>query len=144
MAMVLAEAGPLDRCQVLGTDCRGAAVARAREGVYDANAVRSAPAAMLEKYFERRGGDWQVSERLRAAVQWRTADVLRIQEPGPWDVILCRNMAMYFHPEASAGLWRQLEQALRPGGVPVLGKAERPHGALGLSMVGPYMYRRDR
>ena len=64
-------------------------------------------------------------------------------EPGQWDVILCRNMAMYLAPEAAAALWRNLDSLLRPGGILVLGKAERPTGTR-LSMIAPCVYRRDR
>ena len=81
---------------------------------------------------------------LRTAVQWRTADVMRVQEPGVWDLILCRNMAMYLRPEASGKLWDLFERALRPGGYLVMGKAERPANARRLSPVGPCVFRRDR
>lgn len=51
---------------------------------------------------------------------------------------------MYLKPEATAALWERFEQCLRPGGVLVLGKAERPVGAKRLSLLGHCMYRRNR
>jgi chemotaxis methyl-accepting protein methylase len=154
VAILLAEMGLLDGAFLLGTDCRPAAVARAREGFYAARQVRDVPAVWLERYFVREPRAqphqqqdqeaWRVIEPLRRAGQWRTADVLRLQEPGTWDLILCRNVAMYFRPEAAGRLWAQLECALRPGGFLILGKAERPLAAQHLGYVAPCIYRRDR
>lgn len=144
VAMMLAEAGVLDRCHLLGTDCRGDAIKRAREGLYDHAALRGLPAALREKYFAPAGRGWQVRPSLRDRVHWRRADVLTLHEPGVWDMILCRNMAMYFAVEATLGLWPRLEASLRPGGVLVLGKAERPSGTRHLSLLSPCIYRRDR
>ena len=144
VAILLAELGLLDGCYLLGTDCRSEAIQRARDGYYDATAIRHVPQAWVAKYFHRQTDRWRMVSALRTAVQWRTADVTRVQEPGVWDLILCRNMAMYLRPEASGRLWETFETALRPGGYLVLGKAERPVNARRLSPVGPCVYRRDR
>ena len=82
---------------------------------------------------------------LRLAARWRTADVLAGPVPGPWDLILCRNLAIYLQPDANARLWAGLESALRPGGFLVTGKAERPAGpaAARLRAAGPCVYRKQ-
>ncbi len=54
------------------------------------------------------------------------ANALAIQEPGAWDLILCRNVAIYLSAGASTRLWQNIAKSLRPGGVLVPGKAERP------------------
>lgn len=144
VAVLLAEAGLLGGSYVLGTDCRPDAVARARAGVFDPVAVKGVRPDWLGRYFVRRGTSWEVAPALRLAVRWRTADVLRTIEPGIWDVILFRNTAMYLRAEAAASLWGPLEAALRPGGVLVLGKAERPAGVKRLAPWGPCIFRRCR
>ena len=63
---------------------------------------------------------------------------------GRRDVILCRNTMIYLRADASAQLAQKLEALLRPGGVLVLGKAERPAGARRLVPAGPCVYRRIR
>ncbi len=144
IAMLLEEMKLLNGVYLLGTDCRSDAIRRGRSGSYDAQAVRDVPAPWLEKYFVKAGERYEISKRLRDAVQFRTADMVEICEPGWWDVILCRNAAMYLRPESAGGLWERVEQILRPGGHLVLGKAERPVGAMRLSAVSPCIYRRDR
>jgi chemotaxis protein methyltransferase CheR len=148
IAMMLAEVGLLHRAELLGTDCRADAIARARDGVYDAASVRHVYPAIIDRYFRPEadgngGSDYRIVEPLRRATQWRTGNLLTQSEPGLWNIILCRNMAMYLKPEVAGALWRNLESMLCPGGLLVLGKAERPGGNK-LSMIAPCVYRRDR
>ena len=144
VAILLAEIGLLGGAFLLGTDCRSDAVARAREGRYGPRDVRDVPPAWLARYFVREDEKeaWRVADSLRRTVQWRTGDVTRLQEPGTWDLILCRNIAMYLRPEVAGRLWERLEMALRPGGFLVLGKAERPLGCQRLANFAPCIYRR--
>jgi chemotaxis methyl-accepting protein methylase len=163
VAMLLAELNVLHRCELLGTDCRGEAVSRAAAGVYDAATCRAVPPDLRGRYLQpvdsevasdRTGNPSnddelhpparRVRPLLRDAVTWRAADVLDAPEPGPWDLILCRNVAMYLRPATAERLWRGLAASLRPGGLLVVGKAERPAGAAAgrLAPVGPCVYRR--
>jgi chemotaxis methyl-accepting protein methylase len=147
VAMLLAERRVLHRVFLLGTDCRVTATRAAAAGRFDRQALGDVPANLLARYFCPTRADADVYEMnafIRAQVQWRTADVVSTAEPGPWDVILCRNMAMYMRADAVSELWNRLARALRPGGYLVLGKAERPHGQSCLVPVAPCIYRRQR
>jgi chemotaxis protein methyltransferase CheR len=144
VAMLLAEQGALQRCELLGTDCRIDAITRAREGTYASESMAGVPETWLTRYFLPDGKVWRACPLLRTAMQWRSGNVLNTPEPGQWDLILCRNMAIYLHAPVAGRLWAQLEQSLRPGGVLVLGKAERPYGAMTLRPVAPCIFRRDR
>jgi chemotaxis methyl-accepting protein methylase len=129
-------------CELLGTDCRPAALARAAAGVFEPEAVRGVPPRRLARYFTFDGTHNRIAQSLRAAARWQAADALRRDDdrPGTWDLVLCRNVVIYLQAAATAALWTSLTQALRPGGVLVLGKAERPLGVRGLSMVAPCVY----
>jgi chemotaxis methyl-accepting protein methylase len=144
VAMLLAEQGALPRCELLGTDCRADAIARARAGTYTVEGIKGVPDNWLPRYFITDGRGWRAHPSLRTGMQWRSGNVLNTPEPGLWDLILCRNMAIYLHAPTAGRLWAQLEQSLRPGGVLVLGKAERPHGATTLRPIAPCIFRRDR
>ncbi len=144
LALLLAEAGRLAGSYLLGTDCRPDALARARAGTFEAAALKHVAAPLLARYFTPVDGGWQVVPAVRACARWRTADVLQTQEPGLWDIILCRNTTMYMRAEAAQTLWERFEAALRPGGILVLGKAERPLGSRRLALLAPCIYRRSR
>jgi chemotaxis methyl-accepting protein methylase len=144
VAMLLAERGAAQRSVMLGTDCRGDAILRARAGCYDPAALKTVPSKFVGRYFKPDNGVWQVHPFLRDAAQWRQGDALYTSEPGMWDLILCRNMAIYLRPAAAGRLWERLGESLRRGGILVTGKAERPYGAAGLRAVAPCIYQRDR
>jgi chemotaxis protein methyltransferase CheR len=144
IALLLAAAGLAGGSYLLGTDCRPDALRKAREGRFDTAAIRAVPPEMLRRHFDFRDGAWEIDAGLRRTVRWRAGDVLTTPEPGAWDVILFRNTAMYMRAEAAYPLWTRFEQALRPGGLLVLGKAERPAGTTRLMPVGPCVFRRTR
>jgi chemotaxis methyl-accepting protein methylase len=144
IAMLLAERGALQNSDLLGTDCRSDAIHRAKAGSFAPDGILAIPEETRSRYFACDGRAWRANSSLRTAIQWRCASVLEAKEPGGWDLILCRNMAIYMQPRAASRLWAQLQQCLRPGGVLVLGKAERPHGAPELKPIAPCIYRRDR
>lgn len=144
VAMLLAERDMLHRCYLLGTDCRPDAVKRASDGIYDADAMKNVPESFVERYFLRDGNKSRIVPKVRTVVQWRSANVLEVQEPGGWDMILCRNLAIYLRADAAGKLWQKLLGSLRPGGVLVLGKAERPQPAEGVSVIGPSVFVRNR
>jgi chemotaxis methyl-accepting protein methylase len=143
VAILLAEADLLESAELLGTDCRGHAIAHAREAVYQPAALRSVSPRQWDRYFLPEATHVRVAPQLRSAARWRVADATQICEPGAWDMILCRNMAMYLRSNVAAALWRRLEHALRPGGFLVLGKAERPTGTRQLAAVAPCIYRKN-
>ena len=144
VTMLLAEMGWLNRAQLLGTDCRTDAVRHAAAGIYEPGDLSGVKRELLDRYFAPTQDDrWRVESRLRTVVQWRSADVLQVVEPGSWDLILCRNLAMYLECEAATALWEQLKRSLRAGGVLVVGKAERPT-VQGLCPLAPCMFRRSR
>lgn len=144
VAMLLAEQSVLHRCYLLGTDCRPDCIKRAAEGTFEAEAMSAVPRDLVGRYFSGDGSRYRIHSWLRTVVQWRSANVLAVTEPGAWDMILCRNLAIYLRAPASLRLWQSLLSSLRPGGILVLGKAERPLGADGLSAIGPCIYRRNR
>jgi chemotaxis methyl-accepting protein methylase len=142
VAILLAEAGLLDRSFLLGTDCRGDAIDRARLGLYDATTLTLVRRATRDKYFEPAGQRWRPVAALRRQVRWKVADLARSIEAGPWALILWRNLAIYLTPDLVAAIWRRLAEALAPGGFLVVGKAERPPASLGLSALRRGIYQR--
>jgi chemotaxis methyl-accepting protein methylase len=123
-----------------GIDCRRRAIERARAGAYPASAVAGVPAGLREKHFSPENGRWVVQAAARARVQFQQADAF-LHVPAPaYDLIACRNFAIYLDHPAAARLWRKVHSALRPGGLLLTGKAERPtSGFLG---AGPCLFRK--
>jgi len=127
LAMLLLETGLSGwNIQILGTDLSEQILQRAREGRYMQIEVnRGLPASHLLKYFDRQNMDWQIKEHLRRMVQFEKFDLRNsMRTKGPFDVIFCRNVLIYFDTETKRKILSELRGALFPGGYLVLGGAE--------------------
>jgi chemotaxis methyl-accepting protein methylase len=142
IAMILAEQRRWCIGRLLGTDCRQGAIDRAVTARYSDAAVRNLPKHLMEKYIRQTGHSVVVSDDLRRITRWRVQDALTTNDYACWDLILCRNVAIYLDPEAARDLWLRLYLALRPGGVLVVGRAERPCGVR-LRRLEPCVYIKD-
>ena len=142
VAILLAEAGILDRAFLLGTDCRTDAVERSRSGLYEPSALATVKTGIMDKYFEANGDYWSPVGALQRKMHWKVSDINHEVEDGPWDIILWRNTAIYLNPSAAEKVWRQLVTTLAPGGFLVTGKAERPPVGLNLVQTSRCIYRK--
>jgi len=131
LAMLLLENGLIDwNIQILGTDFSSLVVERARSGKYQQIEVnRGLPAAMLVKYFRRSGVDWQVSEAVRKMANFETIDLREsMRALGPFDLVFCRNVMIYFDAETKSKILKELHSTLFRGGWLLLGGVETAFG----------------
>ncbi|HSL20242.1 MAG TPA: CheR family methyltransferase [Vicinamibacterales bacterium] len=142
VAILLAEAQLLNGACLVGTDCRTDAVERAREGVFSDEALAAVDPACRMRYFERTLGGWRVVDSLRRLTTWHVADATREMSEGPWDIVLCRNLAIYLQAQYADAMFRRMSQHISAGGFLVVGKAERPAVSLPLLPTGCCVYRR--
>ena len=120
------------RVEIVATDYSPAALARARAGVYNSfEAQRGLPEHLLKRFFRPVGSDWQINEEIRRAVTFREGNLL---EPfghlGTFDLIMCRNVLIYFDTTNKRDVLNRITHVLAPDGYLFLGSAET---ALGLS-----------
>ena len=131
LAMLLIEAGLGDwNIQILGTDFSSHVLERARSGKYQQIEVnRGLPAALLVKHFRRSGVDWQLSETVRQMARFETIDLRKsMRALGPFDLVFCRNVMIYFDAETRKGILKELHGTLFRGGWLLLGGAETAFG----------------
>jgi chemotaxis protein methyltransferase CheR len=120
------------RIEILATDLSGAVLDRARQGLYSQFEVqRGLPIKLLIKYFTQVGEPWQIAPEVRAMVKFQRFNLLSdFASLGTFDVILCRNVLIYFDQDTKSDVLRRLAEALSSDGYLVLGAAET---AIGLS-----------
>jgi len=137
---------PSARIQVHGTDIDARMVERARAGVFSEADARTAPPADLERWFDRTAtGEWQAKPELRMLTKFETGDLLRDRFPrAGYDLVLCRNVVIYFTEPVRDALHARLAESLRPGGYLLIGSTERisAPAEMGLEPVHPFLYRR--
>jgi chemotaxis protein methyltransferase CheR len=112
--------------RILATDVDAHLLARARAGCYPAGSLKELPPGLREGAFEQRNGRFCVRPELRTGVTFLRQDVRVEQPPGPFDLVLCRNLVFtYFDRAHQAALLERLVGRLRPGGCLVIGHSER-------------------
>jgi two-component system, chemotaxis family, CheB/CheR fusion protein len=110
--------------RIFATDLDGDAIAFARRGVYAASAVASLPSDLVAKYFDRVDGEYVVQKRVRALVIFGEHDLAQ-RAPFPRiDLVLCRNVLIYFTLDLQKRVLQLFAYSLRDGGILVLGKTE--------------------
>jgi chemotaxis protein methyltransferase CheR len=143
LAAVCRLAAPAARTSILGTDIDRRAIERAQRGEFDAEDVRDAPPNALVRFFAADGERWRPTAELRALVSFEVGDLLTLRPAaGIYDLILCRNTVIYFNEDVRDALHARLADALRPGGVLVVGATERVTApeAIGLQAIAPFTY----
>jgi chemotaxis protein methyltransferase CheR len=139
IAMLLREAGIDDRTEIVATDLSGRAIASARAGSYGARSLRATPpaapaagwtrslAAIAGTQLVRDGERARVSRALLAKVDYRQLNLLdgaAIAALGPFDLILCRNVLIYFADPIVLRVIASLSSALAEDGRLLIGAAE--------------------
>ena len=114
---------------VLGTDISGRALAAAAAGRYRERAVRALDAGLRLRYLERQADDtYLVGAPLRRLVRYRRHNLARDPLPplgeAGFDLIICRNVLIYFEASAAERVLERLDHSLRPGGKLLLGAAD--------------------
>ncbi|MBX7113020.1 MAG: tetratricopeptide repeat protein [Myxococcaceae bacterium] len=129
VAMVAQELGAkTGEVDVWATDLNPLAVARAAEGVFAVRRMVGVSEQRLERFFVHKGQFYEASRALKAMVRFEghnlAAPVFPGVVPGSLDLIMCRNVIIYFDEATIRGLMGRFHDALREGGVLLLGYSE--------------------
>jgi len=124
LAMVALESVPSDwTVDILATDLSSEALKRAGRASYSEWSFRSVPPEVRARYFAPAAGRFTPSQRLRALVRHARHNLLD-PPPGIFDLVVCRNVLIYFGPAALSRAAANLSNALAPDGMLLLGPAE--------------------
>ncbi|HET6168758.1 MAG TPA: protein-glutamate O-methyltransferase CheR [Terracidiphilus sp.] len=117
------------KVQIEGTDFSREVIGRAQAGRYRRCEIsRGLPSRLLARYFEKQGEDWEVKPEIRAVCRFQWANLASSPLPvrGPFDVILLRNVMLYFSRETRSSVLAQAHRLLAKDGTLILGSSEQP------------------
>lgn len=146
-AMVLAEELPASPWEIVGTDISTRVVENARLGIYPLASAEKIPASLLHKYCMRGrdeyDGTMAIGRRLRERVSFHRYNLMEnLDRLGKFDVILLRNVMIYFDQATKRDLVDRMQALLRPGGYLIVGRSESLNTIPSqLRMVEPSIYR---
>lgn len=145
LAMLLDHLGLFDKSMIVATDIDHQALEKARRGIYSEEALKKVPALYREKYFIKHEDGYRIVPRLQTNIHFDWFDLLRSTYPShTYDLILNRNVVIYFTDEGKEHLYHGLAQALKPGGYLFVGSTEQifTPEQYGLSFAAPFLYRK--
>jgi chemotaxis protein methyltransferase CheR len=115
--------------KILATDIDATVLETARQGCYAAEALSAVPADVRSRGFDRVADGFQANDTLRSLITYRELNLIG-QWPmrHPFDVIMCRNVVIYFAEDTQAEIWRRFSPMMKPGGYLYIGHSERLSG----------------
>lgn len=130
--------------QIEATDVDEKVLREAQAGRYKAEAVKSVTPQRLARYFTRDGEFFQLSPSIKRRVTFRKHDLLLDNYGQNYDLIVCRNVTIYFTKETQNKIYRQFHQALQPRGILFIGATESilEYRALGFKKISSWFYQK--
>lgn len=114
--------------KIIGGDISERVLAQAKEGIYRKSSFRTTPQKYIDKYFVKKNNDyWRIVDKLRQKTEFHQVNLFEkkeVERLGPFDIIFCRNVIIYFDSNAKKKVIDILFDVLVPGGYLFLGHSE--------------------
>jgi chemotaxis protein methyltransferase CheR len=125
VAMLVAGLVPRSDIQILATDIDQNALIRAKIGAYLEKSINEVPERIKQRFFNRNGDYYYVSDEIKKMVSFKKQNLLADPFSGPYDLIICRNVLIYFTEEAKNLLYQKFSAALKKDGILFVGSTEQ-------------------
>lgn len=144
LAIILSKFIPLSQVSVLATDIDDNAMARAKLGIYMERSLQEVPEDVKKKFFVQEGSYYKVVDDIKRTVTFKKHNLLADPFDTNFDLIVCRNVLIYFTEEAKHELYLKFNRALRPGGIFFIGSTEQIFNptAYGFEVEDTFFYRK--
>ncbi|MBP3338908.1 MAG: protein-glutamate O-methyltransferase CheR [Lachnospiraceae bacterium] len=126
LVMLLSRFMPLNRIRIIATDIDKQVLEKARVGLYSAKSLAGLPEDLKNKYFSKVGlSNYQIKDEIKKCVEFREHNLLNDAYPDKLDLIVCRNVLIYFTEEAKEEIYKKFNKALRSDGYLFVGSTEQ-------------------
>jgi len=145
LSMIMKEMTPGKRHRILATDLDIEILAKAKKGVYMENEIKSLSPERRQKYFDKLPDNkYAVKEDIKSCIEFKRHNLLKDPFEKDFDLILCRNVVIYFTEEAKDQLYTRFFGALKPGGILFVGATEAilNFRKMGYTSYQPFFYQR--
>ncbi|MGF7050042.1 chemotaxis protein methyltransferase CheR [Paenibacillus sp. DS2015] len=144
LAMIMSDRKVLGECSLEASDIDDGALEKAKQGLYVERSLKDVPKDVAARYFSQEGAMFKVSESLKKAVQFKKQNLLLDKFDTSYDLIICRNVMIYFTEEAKSKLYQKFADSLRPGGYLFVGSTEQifSPAQYGLESTETFFYRK--
>ncbi len=142
LAMALSEHIPLKDVSILATDLDTGVLERAQVGLYQSRSIANVPTPLKKRYFVNEGLHYQVTDDIKKTVTFKQQNLLSDRFQTGYDLIVCRNVMIYFTEEAKDALYHKFARSLKVGGILFVGSTEQIFNPeeYGLQTFAPFFY----
>ncbi len=125
LVMLLSKFLPISQIKIFATDLDLNAIDKAKIGVYNEKSIQSLPKEFINKYFEKIGNSYKLDESIKKCVQFKQLNLLSDKYPNNNDLILCRNVMIYFTDDAKNIMYKKFYNSLKNDGILFVGSTEQ-------------------
>ena len=125
LVMLLTRFMDLNSIKIYATDIDEGALSKAKNGVYAHKSLTNLPADFVNNYFEKSGENYKIDDRIKKCVDFTHHNLLNDKYPDKCDLIICRNVMIYFTEEAKSMMYSKFREALTENGVLFVGSTEQ-------------------
>ncbi|MGC4376293.1 protein-glutamate O-methyltransferase CheR [Fictibacillus sp. Mic-4] len=131
---------------ILATDLDDQALKQAEKGFYFERSLSDVPKEILRSYFMKNEMGYVIRDDVKKPIQFKKHNLLADSFDGNYDLIICRNVMIYFTEEAKNELYQKFSRALRPGGFLFVGSTEQIFNpsTYGLEAAEPFFYKKNQ
>lgn len=146
LVMLLAKFIPLNKIKIIATDIDKQVLEKAHIGIYDEKSLKGLPNEYVNKYFTKVGSrSYQISEDVKKCVEFKQHNLLKDPYPTNLDLIVCRNVMIYFTEEAKNVIYKKFNDSLKKDGILFVGSTEQIINSAesGFSTYKSFFYKKD-
>lgn len=145
LAILLNKFMPLNQVSITASDIDRTILERAKIGLYPDRSLKDVPKDVLNKYFDKETLGYKIKDEVKRTVNFKQQNLLADRFESSYDLIVCRNVMIYFTEEAKDALYHKFSAALRPGGVLFVGSTEQIFNPAnyGFSTEDTFFYRKN-
>lgn len=126
LVMMLAKFISLDKIHIIATDIDKQVLAKAQIGLYDQKSLKGLPQEYVSKHFKKVGSrGYQISEAIKRCVEFRQHNLLKDDYPTKCDLIVCRNVMIYFTEDTKRIMYKKFNASLKKDGLLFVGSTEQ-------------------
>ncbi|MBR6626995.1 MAG: protein-glutamate O-methyltransferase CheR [Lachnospiraceae bacterium] len=125
LVMALSRHLPLTQIKVLATDLDKQVIAKAKVGLYSEKSIAGVPEDLKRKFFTKVGPSYKISDQIKARVEFREHNLIKDAYPTDCNLIVCRNVLIYFTEEAKDDVFRKFYKHLSKDGILFIGSTEQ-------------------
>lgn len=126
LVMLLTRFMPLSKIKIIATDIDKQVLDKARMGLYNIKSLKGLPDEFIKKYFKQVSAtSYQISDEIKKCVEFKEHNLLKDPYPDRCDLIVCRNVLIYFTEEAKEEIYKKFNAALTKDGILFIGSTEQ-------------------